>query len=48
MAFVGGVLLAVALAVAFDAFFEWRKRLKRSARPSGEVSPWLSERQEAA
>ena len=39
--FIGGVLLAMALVIVFDVFFEWRKRVKRrtvvTRRPSASV-----------
>lgn len=39
--FIGGVLLAMALVMVFDVFFEWRKRIKWRAavrrRPSASV-----------
>jgi hypothetical protein len=39
--FVAGVLLAMALVIVFDVFFEWRKRVKWRAvvrrRPSASI-----------
>ena len=48
LSFGGGVIIAIALAVAFDFFYEWRKPLRPpAARAEERAAPYV-ERREAA